>query len=133
MHAPCADSETWTDSFGDIYLGSTEDDSIYIPGIIKGMFTVEGTVLAPATGTARPHPGQSWTVDSMPDRTGLRIDLQEALRFNAHGWPHAQTTPEEWITYLTYWTLLRDQMVFGASRAQRGEVDRAVSGFKGGL
>jgi hypothetical protein len=74
-------TNVWTDSFGDIYLGSTEDDSIYIPGIIKGMFTVEGTVLAPATGTARPHPGQSWTVDSMPDRTGLRIDLQEALRF----------------------------------------------------
>jgi len=74
-------NNVWTDSFGDIYLGSTEDDSIYIPGIIKGMFTVEGTVLAPAAGTARPHPGLPWTVDSMPDRTGLRIDMQEALRF----------------------------------------------------
>ena len=71
----------WTDSFGDIYLGSTEDDSIYIPGIIKGMFTVEGTVLAPAASRGNTYPSQPWTVDSQPDRTGRRIDLQEALRF----------------------------------------------------
>ena len=50
--------------------------------------------------------------------------LQEALRFDQHGWPHAETTPEEWITLIDYWTVLREQMACGASRTQRNAVDK---------
>ena len=51
--------------------------------------------------------------------------FQEALRFDQHGWPHAETTPEEWVTLIGYWTVLREQMACGASRTQRGAMDSA--------
>ena len=69
---------TWTDGFGDIYLGSTEDDTIYIPGMIKGFFTVLGTILTSNPGS---WPNLPWTVESAMDRTGLRVDKTEGLRF----------------------------------------------------
>ena len=55
--------------------------------------------------------------------------LQEALRFDAWGWPHAETTCEEWINMLTYWTAMREQMISGASRSQRAAVDDAFAGY----
>ena len=54
---------------------------------------------------------------------------QEPLRFDACGWPHASTTCEEWLTMLDYWTAMREQMMFGASRAQRNMVDRTLESF----
>ena len=45
--------------------------------------------------------------------------VQEAVRFDSCGWPSDNSTPEEWVTYLTFWTALREQLVGGASRAQR--------------
>jgi len=57
--------------------------------------------------------------------------MQEALRFDAHGWPHSQTTPAEWIDMLTYWSVLREQMACGASRTQRNAVDLAYRQFEG--
>ena len=54
---------------------------------------------------------------------------QDALRFDAYGWPIANTTAEEWLNMLSYWTALRDQMMFGAARSQRNEVDAQMSGF----
>jgi len=44
---------------------------------------------------------------------------QEAVRFDACGWPNENSTPEEWVPLLTFWTALREQLVGGASRAQR--------------
>jgi hypothetical protein len=55
--------------------------------------------------------------------------LQEALRFDAWGWPHAESTCEEWINMLTYWTAMREQMISGASRSQRAAVDDAFAGY----
>jgi len=54
---------------------------------------------------------------------------QEAVRFDACGWPNENSSPEEWITYLTYWTVLREQLVGGASRAQRRAASSALAGF----
>jgi len=52
---------------------------------------------------------------------------QEAVRFDACGWPTAESTPEEWLNMLSYWTALREQLVGGASRSQRNAVERAYS------
>ena len=57
--------------------------------------------------------------------------LQEALRFDAHGWPHSQTTPAEWIDMLTYWSVLREQMVCGASRSGRNAAESQLNAFQG--
>jgi hypothetical protein len=54
---------------------------------------------------------------------------EEALRFNACGWPDEKTTPEEWLAMLSYWTALREQMITGASRARRKQVTAAFEGF----
>ena len=50
--------------------------------------------------------------------------MQEALRFDAHGWPHSQSTAAQWLEMINFWLLLREQMSCGASRAQRGAVDK---------
>ena len=55
--------------------------------------------------------------------------MQEALRFDAWGWPHQTTTCEEWINMITYWTAMREQMISGASRSQRAAVENAFAGF----
>lgn len=55
--------------------------------------------------------------------------VQEALRFDAWGWPSPTTSCDEWINMLTYWTAMREQMISGGSRAQRGAVDNALAGF----
>ena len=55
--------------------------------------------------------------------------VQEALRFDAWGWPSPTTSCDEWINMLTYWTAMREQMISGGSRAQRGAVDDALAGF----
>ena len=52
--------------------------------------------------------------------------MQEAVRFDACGWPHAESTPEEWLNVLSYWTALREQLIGGASRSQRNAVERAT-------
>jgi hypothetical protein len=71
-----------------------------------------------------------------PSRDGLiwptpTSGYTDPLRFDAFGWPGSATTCEEWISMLSYWTALREQMVSGASRAQRNNVDRAMAGFRG--
>jgi hypothetical protein len=55
--------------------------------------------------------------------------VQEALRFDMNGWPHSQTTAAEWIEQLTFWSVLREQMSCGASRAQRNSVEKAFGNW----
>ena len=55
--------------------------------------------------------------------------VQEAVRFDSCGWPSDNSTPEEWVTYLTFWTALREQLVGGASRAQRRAASNQLEKF----
>lgn len=52
---------------------------------------------------------------------------QEAVRFDACGWPNEKSTPDDWIPLLSYWTALREQLVGGASRAQRRAASKTMS------
>ena len=56
--------------------------------------------------------------------------MQEAVRFDAMGWPTATSSAEEWITCVSFWTALREQLVGGASRSQRRAVTSTLAGFK---
>ena len=57
--------------------------------------------------------------------------MQEAMRFDAYGWPCSMTTPAQWMEMLSYWAVLREQMACGASRTQRNAVDQLFTGFAG--
>lgn len=56
--------------------------------------------------------------------------VQEAVRFDAWGWPNKDSTPSQWIEMLTYWIALREQLVGGASRTQRRGVANQLACFK---
>jgi hypothetical protein len=58
--------------------------------------------------------------------------MQEAVRFDACGWPTPTSTADEWITCVSFWTALREQLVGGASRSQRRAVTSTFAGFKSG-
>jgi len=47
--------------------------------------------------------------------------VQEAMTFDACGWPNPNTTAAEWLSMLTYWTVLREQLIGGAPRRARGK------------
>lgn len=78
----------------------------------------------------------AWAKDGAgPSRDGLvwptpGCAAAEAVRYDVFGWPGAKTTCEEWLSMLSFWTALREQMVCGASRAGRKAVDQAFSGFR---
>ena len=57
--------------------------------------------------------------------------VQEAVRFDACGWPTATSSADEWITCVSYWTALREQLVGGASRAQRRAASSTLASFRG--
>jgi len=44
---------------------------------------------------------------------------EEALTFDACGWPSEHSTPEEWLQMLQYWTCLREQLIGGLPRRCR--------------
>ena len=56
---------------------------------------------------------------------------QDAMRFDACGWPCSVTTPAQWMDMFSYWSVLREQMACGASRTQRNAVDNMFSDFAG--
>jgi len=57
--------------------------------------------------------------------------VQEAVRFDTAGWPSEKSSCEEWITCVTFWTALREQLVGGASRSQRRAVTNQFAQFQG--
>ena len=57
--------------------------------------------------------------------------VQEAVRFDAWGWPNADSTAQQWVEMLTYWTAQREQLGGGASRAQRNAVSRNIERWSG--
>ena len=57
---------------------------------------------------------------------------QEAMTFNACGWPAEHTTPAEWLPMLQYWTVLREQLINGAPRRARSTVTATLSGRSSG-
>mmetsp|Transcript_32260 Transcript_32260/g.53304 ORF Transcript_32260/g.53304 Transcript_32260/m.53304 type:complete len:215 (-) Transcript_32260:290-934(-) len=55
---------------------------------------------------------------------------QEALAFDACGWPTQTSTPEEWLAMLQYWTVLREQLIGGAPRRARKVVTKQLDAFE---
>ena len=47
--------------------------------------------------------------------------LSHVPRQGACGWPSSQSTAEEWLAMLQYWTCLREQLCYGAPRRARGK------------
>merc|ERR1711964_121587 len=45
--------------------------------------------------------------------------VQEALRMDTCGWPSDDTTAEQWLSIIQYWTVLREQLITGAPRRSR--------------